>query len=83
MSLSEDQDTSTQGISKSGDQGRKVAGFERLWVWQKAHKLMLEIHKICRGLPSRERFKLRDQLARSSSSVADNIAEGHSSYYYQ
>lgn len=83
VSIPEDQDTSTQGISKSEDQDRKMAGFERLWVWQKAHKLMLEIHKICRSLPPLERFKLRDQLERSSSSVADNIAEGHSSYYYQ
>ena len=84
MRGSEDQDTRGQNISKPEDQEKtKIAGFERLWVWQKAHKLMLAVHKICRSLPSHERFKLRDQLERSSSSVADNIAEGYSSYYYQ
>jgi four helix bundle protein len=84
MSVSEDQDTSGQRISASEDQGKtRIAGFERLWVWQKAHRLMLEVHRICRSLPRQERFKLRDQLERSSSSVPDNIAEGHSSYYYQ
>jgi len=44
---------------------------------------MIEVHQICQKLPRHERFKIRDQIERSSSSVADNIAEGHSSYYYQ
>jgi four helix bundle protein len=70
-------------ISESADQVKTIAGFERLWVWQKAHKLMLEIHLLCESLPRQEKFKIRDQIERSSSSVADNIAEGHSSYYYQ
>ena len=43
---------------------------------------MLEIHMICRQLPSHEKFLKRDQLERSASSVPDNIAEGHCSYYY-
>jgi len=60
-----------------------IAGFEKLWVWQKAHQLMVEMHKICKNLPYHERFKIKDQLERSSSSVTDNIAEGHTSYYYQ
>jgi len=30
-----------------------------------------------------ERFRIQNQIERSSSSVADNIAEGHTSYYYQ
>jgi four helix bundle protein len=60
-----------------------IAGFEKLWVWQKSHQLMIEVHDICKKLPYQERFKTRDQLERSSSSVPDNIAEGHTSYYYQ
>ena len=59
-----------------------VAGFERLWVWQKALRLMQTIHRFCVTLPSDEKFRMRDQIERSSSSVCDNIAEGYSSYYY-
>lgn len=60
-----------------------MSSFRDLWIWQKAYKLMLEIHQICKTLPRDEKFRLRDQVERSSSSVADNIAEGYSSYYYQ
>lgn len=56
--------------------------FEKLWIWQEAHRLMLEVHKIAEKLPSHEKYKKRDQIERSSSSVADNIAEGYTSYYY-
>ena len=82
LSRSGNQGTSGQDTGTSGYQD-KVAGFENLWVWEKAHKLMLEIHQICRTLPREERFKKRDQLERSSASVPDNIAEGHTSYYYK
>ena len=67
---------------KAGDQEKPIAGFEKLWVWQKAHKLMQEIHRFCRSLPRDEKFRLRDQIERSSSSVCDNIAEGYTTYYY-
>ena len=67
---------------KSGDQEKPVAGFEKLWIWQRAHKLMQEIHKFCRTMPKDEKFRLRDQIERSSSSVCDNIAEGYVTYYY-
>ena len=66
-----------QNIRQSGYQEKVVAGFEKLWVWQKAHKLMQEIHKFCRALPREERFRLRDQIERCSSSICDNIAEGY------
>jgi len=64
-------------------EGTAIAGFEKLWVCQKAHSLMIEIHEICKRLPYHERFKIKDQLERSSASVTNNIAEGHTSYYYQ
>ena len=70
---------------KNGQQeksDKQVAGFEKLWVWQRAHRLMQEIHSFCKLLPGVERFKLRDQVERCSSSVCDNIAEGYAAYYY-
>lgn len=66
----------------SWNQEKPVAGFEKLWVWQKAYKLMQDIHHFCRTLPRSEMFKLRDQIERCSSSVCDNIAEGYTAYYY-
>jgi len=71
-----------QNIRESEYQEKPIAGFEKLWVWQKAHELMQEIHSFCRVLPRDERFRLRDQIERCSSSVCDNIAEGYTTYYY-
>ena len=74
--------TENQDCKRTGQLEKPVAGFEKLWIWQKAHKLMQEIHKFCRTLTKDERFRIRDQIERSSSSVCDNIAEGYSAYYY-
>ncbi|MDO9302850.1 MAG: four helix bundle protein [Anaerolineales bacterium] len=55
-------------------------------VWQKAHALMLDIHKklvpIILKNNKDERFDLVAQIRRSSKSVPANIAEGHGRYYY-
>ena len=83
MSRSDNQNISGKDTRKPEHQEEPIAGFEGLWVWQKAHQLMLEVHKISKTLPIRERFKIGDQIERSSSSVPDNIAEGHTSYYYK
>jgi four helix bundle protein len=69
-------------LKSSGNKPTKP-GFENLRIWKKAYELMLRVHEICRALPRDERFKLRDQAERSSSSVPDNIAEGHSAYFYK
>lgn len=67
---------------RTENEKKAVAGFEKLWVWQKAFQLMQEVHILCKHLPREERFRLRDQIERSSSSVCDNIAEGYTSFYY-
>jgi four helix bundle protein len=68
--------------NKQGNSDESLAGFEKLWVWQKAHELMQEICTLCKTLPKAERFRLADQIERSSSSVCDNMAEGYTAYYY-
>lgn len=57
--------------------------FETLKTWQKAHQLMLDIHKRLIPLfPKEEKYGLADQLRRSSKSVPANIAEGAGRFYY-
>jgi len=57
--------------------------FEKLKTWQKAHQLMLDIHKkLIPLLPKEEKYDLVDQLRRSSKSVPANIAEGAGRFYY-
>ena len=63
-----------QGRKKSPEQLRRAA-FEKLWIWQESYQLYLEICRICQFLPREERFRLRDQIERSSASVPDNIGE--------
>ena len=52
--------------------------FEDLEVWQKAHKLTMEIYKVTNKFPKEEKYRLGDQLRRSVASVATNIVEGNS-----
>ncbi len=57
--------------------------FENLKVWQKAHQLMLDIHKrLIPLLPKEEKYDLADQVRRSSKSVPANTAEGAGRFYY-
>jgi four helix bundle protein len=56
--------------------------FRDLWIWKEAHQLMIEIHNFAKTLPLEEKFRKRDQIERSSSSVPDNISEGYTAYYY-
>lgn len=53
-----------------------MRNYEDLRVWQKAHKLTLEIYKSTRCFPSEERFGLTSQIRRASASIGANIAEG-------
>lgn len=57
--------------------------FKDLWIWKESHQLMLEIHELAKSLPQEEKYRKKDQIERSSSSVPDNITEGYLAYYYQ
>jgi four helix bundle protein len=51
--------------------------FEDLEVWKKARQLKNEIFIEIKSFPAEEKYRLCDQLIRSSRSVNAQIAEGH------
>lgn len=53
-----------------------MQAFRGLKVWQKSHRLTLDIYKITRLFPKEEMYGLTSQIRRSCASVAANIAEG-------
>jgi four helix bundle protein len=57
-------------------------GFEDLEVWQRCRQLRIDIFMLLKNFPAEEKFRLIDQLKRSSRSVTANIAEGHGRFHY-
>jgi len=57
-------------------------GFEELEVWKKSRVFKNEIKLITNRFPSEEKFKLIDQIIRSSRSINALIAEGHGRFSY-
>jgi four helix bundle protein len=55
-----------------------INNFDKLKVLEKSHLFTLEVYKLVRNFPSDEKFRLIDQICRSSSSVPANIVEGNS-----
>jgi four helix bundle protein len=53
-----------------------VKDFRDLKVWERSHKLTLEIYKVTSGFPRDELYGLTSQIRRSCSSIPTNIAEG-------
>jgi four helix bundle protein len=53
--------------------------FETLDIWKQANEYTLRIYKVTKTFPKEEIFALSDQLRRSASSIAANIAEGSGS----
>ena len=50
--------------------------FEDLLVWQKAHRVVLEVYRLTRTFPRHETYGLVAQLQRAAVSVPANIVEG-------
>jgi len=60
-----------------------IEGFEDLECYKAARELRRKASALCRNLPPDERFRLVDQLIRSSRSVTANIAEGFGRHHHQ
>ena len=50
--------------------------FKNLKVWQKAHKLTLDIYTASRSFPKEETYGLTSQIRRAAASIPANVAEG-------
>ena len=50
--------------------------FRKLLVWEKAHKLTLEIYRVTSSFPREELYGLTSQIRRACVSIPANIAEG-------
>ena len=53
-----------------------MRNYRELEVWQKSHKLTLELYRISRSFPKEETYGLTSQLRRAAVSVGANLAEG-------
>jgi len=56
--------------------GSGVADFKKLLVWQKAHALALNVHRVATRIRRSYDTQLRSQLIRSAFSIPANIVEG-------
>jgi four helix bundle protein len=61
-----------------------ATGLENLRIYQQAVRLEKFVHRVVNEkFPLEEKYRSCDQLKRSSSSVADNIAESYGRYHFK
>ena len=65
------------------DSTNKYQSFTDLNVWKEARSFQLFIFNLSKSFPSEEKYKLSDQIIRSSRSIAANVAEGHGRFHFQ
>ncbi len=53
-----------------------MGDYRNLRVWERAHRLTLDVYEATHTFPKEERYRLTSQLRRSAASVPANIAEG-------
>ena len=57
--------------------------FEELYCYQKAVEIRRKISGLVKTFPTEEKYRLVDQLIRSSRSAPSQIAEGYGRFHYQ
>ena len=57
--------------------------FYDLEVWKKAREIKKSVRKLTDTFPIEEKYRLTDQIIRSSRSVTANIAEGFGRYTFR
>jgi four helix bundle protein len=60
-----------------------MASFADLETWKQARKIRVYISALVKTFPIEEKYRLTDQIIRSSRSIGNNIAEGHGRFHYQ
>jgi four helix bundle protein len=60
----------------------KFTSFVEMPLWQKAHKLVLDIYGLSASFPKEEVYGLTSQMRRSALSVSGNIAEAFGRFHY-
>ena len=60
-----------------------MASFTELEVWKQARTIRRCVSDLVKTFPVEEKFRLADQVIRSSRSIGNNIAEGHGRFHYQ
>jgi four helix bundle protein len=53
-----------------------VGDYRKLQVWERAHRLTLEVYSVTKAFPKEEMYRLTDQICRAAMSIPANIAEG-------
>jgi len=60
-----------------------MSNFYELEVWKQCRVFRNDISTVAKTFPVEEKYKLVDQIKRSSRSTTANIAEGHGRYHFQ
>jgi len=60
-----------------------MASFTDLETWKQARKIRNVISGLVKNFPAEEKYRLTDQIIRSSRSIGNNLAEGHGRFHYQ
>jgi four helix bundle protein len=60
-----------------------MASFTDLENWKQARKIRNLVSDLVKIFPVEEKYRLTDQIIRSSRSIGNNLAEGHGRFHYQ